>query len=687
LTISDPMSTQVSIRRVKTIFSVIASPSRLEILKILNAKGPMTYSELKTLAGFKSKKESGKFAYHLRKLLRQNLIAQNRAERKYMLTTLGRLVLSAAKQIEEQALLESGRLFVRSSRHRMEEFTTDKIVHSLVTEAGMPVELAQRVASEAESRIYKFQTAYLTAPLIRELVNSILIEEGLEEYRHRLSRLGMPVYDVTENLEKLGESPYGIEAVLNQTAGAVLSEYLMLIQLPRDVVDSHLSGDIHISNVNYWGLRPDTLFVNIKDQTLSLSRLGAKFPYTPRGGYENTNDGAVTKLLSINYLLTREAGRGIYYSGFTDTALSLRMDSRGFTSLFYLLAYTYPHGMDRPHVDLEVDASKIDDDTFYSSLFKGYLEYVKVTPFPAIGISVINSQKLARGSFRLMAEALRNNGTISLSRGEERKRTSYGIRVNQFTHGGPMILHSLSINMPRIAIDAHNDDVYFRAKVTMQLENAINALRVRKRLIQTNIRRGLLPALDALNGLVYSEAPLLRVNLTGMEDSLRLVSPDSSQKELNELQEKTIASANQHVESISKEPDEKFALILTSDDSAYRFPLLDLEKFGRGKMKGLNPTQYSQCISIEPKDLDDDDVAQRVSRMDALVSGGVLAQFVIPVRDLNETSRLIEKANGRLPFFTLKPLVGVCRKCGNKEAAGMDRCSVCGGATLLSSVA
>ena len=75
------------------IFSVMASPNRIDIL-YTNAKGPLTYSELKSLAGFKSKKESGKFAYHLRKLLRQSLVALNKAERKYTITNLGKLVLS-----------------------------------------------------------------------------------------------------------------------------------------------------------------------------------------------------------------------------------------------------------------------------------------------------------------------------------------------------------------------------------------------------------------------------------------------------------------------------------------------------------------------------------------------------------------------------------------------------------------
>ncbi len=674
------MSTQVSIRRVKTIFSVIASPSRLEILKILNAKGPMTYSELKTLAGFKSKKESGKFAYHLRKLLRQNLIAQNRAERKYMLTTLGRLVLNAAKQIEEQALLESGRLFVRSSRHRMEEFTTDKIIHSLVTEAGMPVELAQRISSEAESRIYKFQTAYLTAPLIRELVNSILIEEGLEEYRHRLSRLGMPVYDVTENLEKLGEGPYGLEGVFNQTAGSVLSEYLMLIQLPRDVVDSHLSGDIHIANVNYWGLRPDALFINISDQSLSLSRLGAKFPHTPREGYDNTDEENLTKLLSLSYLLTREAGREIFLAGFTDLAQKLDLDAKGYSSFFYLMAYAYPEGSERPKVELEVDAAKTTGGIF-NSLFRGYLDYVKATPSPSIGLAIINSEKLEKSAYRPLAEIARNNGMISLSKGSGRRRTFQGLSVDDFKKGGPVVLDSISINLPRIALDAHNDEVYFRARVTMQLENAVNALRVRRRLIQNNMKNGLLPALDVLSNLLYSESPLLRVNLTGLEDSLKLVSPDSSTKELAELQEKTIISANQYLETAGKEGDEKFALVLTIDDSAIRFPQLDVERFGRAKMKNLSISQYGQAFSIDSKELDSESTGARLDDLDGSIGGGVLARLSLPITDLNDAAKLIEKANVRLPHFTIRPLIALCKKCGNKEVAGTERCGLCGGAT------
>ena len=91
---------QVTSKRVRTIYSVIASANRLDILRILNSKGPLSYSELKTLAGFKSKKESGKFAYHLRKLVRQLLVTLNRAERRYTVTNLGKLIVKLTKEIE-----------------------------------------------------------------------------------------------------------------------------------------------------------------------------------------------------------------------------------------------------------------------------------------------------------------------------------------------------------------------------------------------------------------------------------------------------------------------------------------------------------------------------------------------------------------------------------------------------------
>jgi len=77
------------------------SPHRSDVLRILKSKGPLTYSELKSLAGFKIEKDSGKFAYHLRRLLRQSLVAFTKSRRRYKITNLGILVLHLAEEIEK----------------------------------------------------------------------------------------------------------------------------------------------------------------------------------------------------------------------------------------------------------------------------------------------------------------------------------------------------------------------------------------------------------------------------------------------------------------------------------------------------------------------------------------------------------------------------------------------------------
>ena len=75
----------------------------------------------------------------------------------------------------------------------IEEFNSHKIIQSLVREGSLPLELAQKITEEVENRIYKYQTTYLTGSLIREMVNSVLLEHGHEEYRNKLARLGLPV--------------------------------------------------------------------------------------------------------------------------------------------------------------------------------------------------------------------------------------------------------------------------------------------------------------------------------------------------------------------------------------------------------------------------------------------------------------------------------------------------------------
>ena len=302
---------QSTSKRVRMIFSVMASPNRIDILRILNSKGPLTYSELKSLAGFKSKKESGKFAYHLRKLLRQSLVALNKSERRYTITNLGKLVLSLARQIEERSIIESGKMYVRTSHDSIEEFNSHKIIQSLVREGSLPLELSQKITEEVENRIYKFQTTYLTGSLIREMVNNVLLEHSYEEYRNKLARLGMPVFDVKEMFTNVENNQNGAEDLLFNTGKNVLAEYLLTNSLPKDVADSHLSGDLHITNPGIWSLMPDVVFLNLKELIDEGLQLGGKSLNVSRVPQPKTLDDLSVLLPMILSLIAKEASQEV----------------------------------------------------------------------------------------------------------------------------------------------------------------------------------------------------------------------------------------------------------------------------------------------------------------------------------------------------------------------------------------
>ena len=101
-------------------------------------------------------------------------------------------MLNLARQIEEKSIVESGKMYVRTSHQTLEEFNSHKIIQSLVREANLSLEQATKITEEVENKIYKLSTSYLTSRLIRDCVNNILVEHGLEDQMNKLIRVGIP---------------------------------------------------------------------------------------------------------------------------------------------------------------------------------------------------------------------------------------------------------------------------------------------------------------------------------------------------------------------------------------------------------------------------------------------------------------------------------------------------------------
>lgn len=161
---------------------------------------------------------------------------------------------------------------VRTSRGYLLDWDRSRIVKQIVEESqlvevfygyeGADEETAQEIARQVEEKIQLLELKSLSGPLIREIVNMTLLEHGLTPYRNVCTRVGTPVYDAhlidvgrgfeahdNANLQENAETSHKKKA-------DKISKEQYLLQLPPDLADHHLRGDLHIHDLEYFGTRP-----------------------------------------------------------------------------------------------------------------------------------------------------------------------------------------------------------------------------------------------------------------------------------------------------------------------------------------------------------------------------------------------------------------------------------------------
>jgi ribonucleoside-triphosphate reductase len=172
-------------------------------------------------------------------------------------------VYDSLKRVEPEIAdkyLKSNQLRVRTARDTIESFDKSKIEKTLVVETGASPELADKIATEVWKEVKKLDVEYLTAPMLREMVNTKLVENGLETLRRRYTRLGIPVYNITNLIENGSRDNANMihnpETVHKYVADEALKQYALLHILPNELADAHLGGDIHIHDLEFFAGRP-----------------------------------------------------------------------------------------------------------------------------------------------------------------------------------------------------------------------------------------------------------------------------------------------------------------------------------------------------------------------------------------------------------------------------------------------
>ncbi len=156
--------------------------------------------------------------------------------------------------------LKSNQLRVRTARDTIESFDKSKIEKTLIVETGASPEIADKIATSVWKEVRKLDVEYLTAPMLREMVNTKLVENGLETLRRRYTRLGIPVYNITNLIENGSRDNANMihnpETVHKYVADEALKQYALLHILPNELADAHLGGDIHIHDLEFFAGRP-----------------------------------------------------------------------------------------------------------------------------------------------------------------------------------------------------------------------------------------------------------------------------------------------------------------------------------------------------------------------------------------------------------------------------------------------
>ncbi len=613
------------------IFSVISSPSRLEILRQLNAKGPMSYSELKTNTGFRAKKESGKFAYHLRKLLKQGLITHNKLDRKYGVTPLGRLVLSSAREIDEKALLQIGQLTIRtSSRETVEPFHVNKIMQTLSKEANVPRELAQKIATETEYTIYNIEDLYITTPKVRELVNCMLIREGKEEYRERLAKLGVSVWDLEEVIYREGANgpSKDLARILYELGRRTMREYLLFAALNRDIVDAHLNGSINISDSSTAILAPD--YVTVPPDILK-------------------------KIADI---------RG---GEIVDVVLELAANTRyelalyGFNTLFDGVE-TFCKAIDK----IQAAVSMLPNPVLVSLVLSDrevaeyLLERLNAASYSRIAVALA----LEEGATDLLMDYTRKGLASSISYSRQ-ARTYWGLPMS--SDMAKIYVSGISINMPRIAYEAQGDEVYFKAKTLQIAEKAQEALRSRMKLLMRRVEDiKMLVLLAGVIGRGLRELITGMMNIVGYREAIQMIGSPAIEAEVVRL-----------TNSLASEEWEGEAGILYDQQAGARFHKLDRERIIPAELPHLENWSlngYSSGYYVGGSMDYGQAVEPPTDNMTVLVQAHELI-------DDDKIVHSLVKKDGGIPI-TVLPTLKICKRCGSILDRGVTSCPKCGNSHL-----
>ncbi len=723
-------------RRVRgiTVLKAVSSSLRLQILNFIFDKGALSYTELMTSLKMNPSRDAGRFAYHLKFLLKADLLEADTETKKYILTDLGKLVLDVADRVEKKADKPRG-LLVRTSHFTLEEFDANKIANSLIKEAKVPPELAKKASKEAEKRLRKSKTKYLTAPLIREVVNTILVEKGFEDYRHKLTRLGMPVHEVT-NLMDVKDAAHDSEVVISKAGKTVLSEYTLLNVFPRDIADAHVSGSIHVKDLGTWILKPNEIMHDIRFflknglQRTNPLELSIEAPYD----FESALSIIFNVLLHTNKE-TIEMQTCDYFNVFlapfirgsdatevkeqlrlfllnvnqhANTTLGLELSTPNFVAEKVAIG---PNGKTIANYGNFLEESQL-----LASLIIEIFEE-ESSPKPLLNTHLAlkireetltdeNARAVLFKAHRLAAEKGMIYFANALQKGEKYSVFSAsGCKLDADLTGDwetdtlrTGCLGVVTVNLSRIIYESEKDKNRFFEILRERVELAARALKIKYRALKQHGKSSLPFLEQRSNGDTYFRLENCSriINFAGFNESVKSLFGDNPNREetirfVEELVQTLLAFKRKFSRRYGKR---LFPAVLCNLESSVRLAQLDIEKYGVGKVNFSGTREnpfYSSTnrLYLKPGSFPyiSSQLLEVQQQLKGLNCGGSLNVIELerneykPEELLQLTEHLFR--NEFLEFFTYNRAITYCDSCRKSWVGALHKCPSCGSISTM----
>jgi len=700
------------------VLDAASAPVRLHVLKLLVSKGPLPYTEIMYEVKLDPVRDAGKFVYHLKTLRKAGLVSIEKGTKKYNITELGKILVEFSRNLEEYIAVKRGRMFVRSSRMTIEEFDRTRIARSLVMEAGMPQTLADEVAAEAEDRLLKFGIVYLSGPLIRELVNTILIERKLEEFRHKLTRLGLPVNDVTVLLREAGQKHLDSSWVQKSAGERVAEEYVLMNSLPRPTVDAHLSGQLHLEDASSWFLEPSILFhetaqffhrgppgtdppSSLEDALDSVLRIvrTAEREVSGEQVFDHFNVMLAPFIRGISRQRVLEAIKrfmlALNWDGFSNTLpahVSLGLDHHAPDHLQKHEAVGPGGKKEGIYADFSREAEEI-----FATIVDASLEIGRQQPIlnPSIIVrmsdgKIDNADTLLNLAFEsstahslpnFLIQSSEHNYSIS-SQGPVLTEDKEGAK------GAGAVVGTVQLNLPRTAYEASGKDERLLQAVQAGTAEAVKALQLRQQAISDRVSEGVLPLLSwQSNGGSYYDQRRAQgeIGLLGLAEAVKYHTQ-------NEIWEKSsVAFSCKIVEAVRRAVADADARDIrvrvgthASSEASSRLASIDAERFGFSTVvyQGSKKYPYYNDSPVTPITTKVP-VATRASvegELQRVFDGGSLLSLMSGPN--MEKSTLIQASNqlaeAGVRYFTFSSFYSRCRRCYKISVGVRARCDNCG---------